>query len=284
MTEPPRFLQTGNPEARAALQDAKSWQPEPAQHAALLVALGPTTGTLVAGSAAATATTSAAGQALGLGGKLALLGWKTWVVGALLVTSAGAGTQAVRRQLATTRVTSKLVAQPPKSSGQVAPPRVVDHAGPTQGDAVAVSSAPPTAFPAMAASAVGLAVSPVATLPHGLNSGSAPSSGTSAGAGDASDASDEFALMARCRREVIAGQGAAGLRSLDEYERRFPSGQLLLEAKVLRIQALAASGRKAEAREAARVFIARYPRSALAHRLRQLAELDGSQGPGNSGR
>jgi hypothetical protein len=58
---------------------------------------------------------------------------------------------------------------------------------------------------------------------------------------------------------------------LDAYDRSAPRGALRLEAEVLRIDALSRSGRLQQAQVRARAFLARYPNSALAARVRRIA-------------
>jgi len=66
------------------------------------------------------------------------------------------------------------------------------------------------------------------------------------------------------------GDVAAALRSLDEYERRFPSGALAPEAAVARIEATFASGDTTKGRALADAFLAAHPDSPLAKRVQRL--------------
>jgi hypothetical protein len=62
---------------------------------------------------------------------------------------------------------------------------------------------------------------------------------------------------------IVRGQPAAGLSLLDDHASRFPRGQLAEERDALRIQALAALGRRDEALGRAVRFRRAYPQSLL---------------------
>jgi RNA polymerase sigma-70 factor (ECF subfamily) len=81
----------------------------------------------------------------------------------------------------------------------------------------------------------------------------------------------ELQQLDKARALVAAGRGAAALAVLDGYGRAAPRGALRLEAEALRIDALGQSGRKSEARARAAAFLAKYPSSVLAPRVRRLA-------------
>ncbi|HVY30621.1 MAG TPA: sigma-70 family RNA polymerase sigma factor [Polyangiaceae bacterium] len=81
----------------------------------------------------------------------------------------------------------------------------------------------------------------------------------------------ELQQLDKARALVAAGRGSAALVVLDGYGRAAPRGALRLEAEALRIDALAQSGRKDEARARAAAFLAKYPSSVLASRVRRLA-------------
>ncbi len=79
---------------------------------------------------------------------------------------------------------------------------------------------------------------------------------------------DELKLLDGARELLAAGDAASALSALARYDRT-PSGRSLgAEAALLRIQALAARGRSAEATALAQQFIARYPNSPLTDRAR----------------
>jgi hypothetical protein len=80
----------------------------------------------------------------------------------------------------------------------------------------------------------------------------------------------EIAALDRAQRALAAGQAAAALGELDAYQRQFPSPRLGPEANVVRIQALLAVGRTAEARNLGERLLRREPDGALAQRVRSL--------------
>jgi RNA polymerase sigma-70 factor, ECF subfamily len=81
----------------------------------------------------------------------------------------------------------------------------------------------------------------------------------------------ELQRLDATRRRLAAGQADQALALLDAYERATPRGVLKLEAEVLRIDALARSGRLPQAQARAASFLARHPNSVLAARVRRIA-------------
>jgi hypothetical protein len=79
---------------------------------------------------------------------------------------------------------------------------------------------------------------------------------------------DELAALDRARARLSSGDASGALGKLDEYARMYPRGRLVLEAEVLRIDALAKSGRRDAARKRAESFLSRHPNSVLASRVR----------------
>jgi hypothetical protein len=57
----------------------------------------------------------------------------------------------------------------------------------------------------------------------------------------------EVAILSRAGAELHNGRAAAALKTLDEHQRKFPSGLLAQERASARIQALCALGRVKEA-------------------------------------
>jgi hypothetical protein len=88
----------------------------------------------------------------------------------------------------------------------------------------------------------------------------------------ASGLNQEVAALDRARSALAAGNGTDGLRRLDDYERDFPRGLLAQEALVLRIDTLMRLGRTSEAKALAARFVATYPQSPYAARMRALSE------------
>jgi hypothetical protein len=97
---------------------------------------------------------------------------------------------------------------------------------------------------------------------------SSPSPAPSAKAGLA----EETAVINSIQSALTAGDAAAALKRIDGYERVFPGGLLSIEAEVLRITALSVRGPRGELEWRARRFLALYPGSPYAGRVRSLLE------------
>lgn len=90
------------------------------------------------------------------------------------------------------------------------------------------------------------------------------------------DLPEEHRLL-RSARTALPTTPTRTLAKVREHARRFPSGVLAEEREMLRVSALAAIGRSADARRAADSFRSRWPRSAYARRVEELAAgADGS--------
>jgi len=85
------------------------------------------------------------------------------------------------------------------------------------------------------------------------------------------DLHDQIALIDAARTAVKAGSTERALVLLRRYETSYAGGAFRPEALALRIEALSAGGRGAEARALAREFLSRYPQSPLADRVERLA-------------
>ncbi len=79
----------------------------------------------------------------------------------------------------------------------------------------------------------------------------------------------ELEALDQARGLLASGQGSAALARLARYSTDHPRGRLGLEAEVLRIDALFAVGRHAEATSRAEVFLRRHSNSVLAARVRR---------------
>lgn len=82
------------------------------------------------------------------------------------------------------------------------------------------------------------------------------------------DLAGELLLIQSAQRALARGDGPAALEALDEHARAHPRGRLLEERQAARVLALCAAGRADEARAAATRFVARYPTSPQAARVR----------------
>jgi hypothetical protein len=77
--------------------------------------------------------------------------------------------------------------------------------------------------------------------------------------------------------QLAAGDARRALDALDAHDRDFHEGPLAPEAAVLRIEALAAIGRDADAAVRARSFLASYPDGAQAQRVRSVLDAIGAR-------
>ena len=156
--------------------------------------------------------------------------------------------------------------------------------------AVAATPAPPREPPSVAAPRP--RPSNVAAPTHANGAGSPPRRSTSvkdvpaeatvAPANDTRPAAppprsslgDEMELVDAARAELRRGDVSSALSRLEVHAARFPSGTLAIERDALRIEALGAQGREAEARAAARHFAAAHPGAPLPPRARKALEGD----------
>jgi hypothetical protein len=83
----------------------------------------------------------------------------------------------------------------------------------------------------------------------------------------------ELGRLEQVREAMAQGRAARALDLLRRYDRDFAAGSMSSEAAALRVEALVRAGRHEEAREAARAFLAEYPRSPLSDRVRAAAGL-----------
>jgi hypothetical protein len=118
---------------------------------------------------------------------------------------------------------------------------------------------PPAPSPAATASGSIDAHAPAATS-------AAPRAASAADAGGPiadTELAKERALIQMARTALLQGQSAAALTALDQHAREFPRGRLGEEREALAIQALAAAGRRDEARARADRFRHAHPQSIL---------------------
>jgi hypothetical protein len=78
----------------------------------------------------------------------------------------------------------------------------------------------------------------------------------------------ELASVDQARSALRSGNAAAALEQVSRYERTYKRPRFAPEASALRIEALIAQGRRAEAAQLARVFMANHPGHPLTVRLR----------------
>ena len=86
---------------------------------------------------------------------------------------------------------------------------------------------------------------------------------------------DELALVERIRRQLSRGEAEACLQSIDAYGKEHREGAFVQEVAAMRVEALAAAGKRDAAGAAGRQFLSQYPTSPYAGRVRSV--LDRSQ-------
>jgi hypothetical protein len=99
----------------------------------------------------------------------------------------------------------------------------------------------------------------------------APSIGSNA-ASFASQLKEENELTTHAREALRAGDYSGALAFLDAAQKKFPNGVLVQERQALEIETLWRSGRKAKAAALANAFLAAYPNSPHAARVREFTQ------------
>ncbi|MBI4704522.1 MAG: hypothetical protein HY744_25750 [Deltaproteobacteria bacterium] len=270
MNDPQRLMDGAGDELEIALLAAAAADmPSPAAVKRTLVALGIGGGLVAAGTTAGTAAAGGAGTvaksaavaaagkgavaaAAGQGGVAVLVKW----VGIAAV--GGLGAWGVVEHVTASHEPARPNVTAP-AVGAAAPAVAPGlRAGREEPRAAEDSSALPALEPPVAAAAAPRAeAAPVA-------SGAGPAS-----AAPAPTLAAEVAALDRARAELDADPEAT-LRRLDDYERGFADGSLGPEAQVLRIEALARAGKVDAARALGQAFLAHYPGSPHARRVRSI--------------
>ena len=99
----------------------------------------------------------------------------------------------------------------------------------------------------------------------------APASTAAPESAGAAGLAEEVAALRSAREALGKGDAARCLSAVNAYFAAFPNGRLSAEARVLRVEALFAGGKRAEAAALARSMLAASPRSPYAARLRTIA-------------
>lgn len=128
---------------------------------------------------------------------------------------------------------------------------------------VVARATPVVATPVAATPADSLAVAPAQRPSVAASAAEAAEDSPGGGLGE------EIAILSDARRALSRSDAAGALALLDAYERSFPEPTLRSEARALAVDALCASGRKAEARDAARAFLVAWPGSPLSERVKK---------------
>ena len=132
--------------------------------------------------------------------------------------------------------------------------------GATTGSASATMSAGATGSAGATMSAASASVAP---------GGSGAASGGAAASGSAAGDETEADYLARATG-LIGGAPGEALALAEGHAARFPEGKLGQEREMIAISALAALGRKAQARARARLFLTLFPESSHRPRLEEL--------------
>ena len=122
---------------------------------------------------------------------------------------------------------------------------------------------PPVAPPVEVAPAVTPPAEPKVVAPRG----------TSAPASRADHLAEEVAILSRAGADLHSGRAAAALKTLEEHQRKFPSGALSQERVAARVQALCALGRMKEAEAELKRLSKLSPRSPHEARARKACGL-----------
>ncbi|WP_437730789.1 hypothetical protein [Sorangium sp. So ce1335] len=249
MTEPRRLLEeSDSPLERALLSAGTSYPTSPETRAKTLAALG-LAGAAALSSAAAPAALSAAGTAAASSSSVvAKVGWSKILV-ALSTVGALAG------------IPAGYLAW---RGYQAPPPASVDRfaaalTGPIER---AVPEPPPPAAVEAAAAPSEAPEAPRNVRAAARKPGAPPSEESAA-------LQAELDALDAARSTLSSGNAQSALSLLDAYMREHPRGRLRLEAEVLRIDALAKSGRSDAAAQRAEAFLRRHPNSVLASRVRR---------------
>jgi len=130
-----------------------------------------------------------------------------------------------------------------------------------------IASAPVGAFSAAAAAVstrrVAALASPNVAEPDVSASPSVPA--------EQSTLTRELSLLEQARSALAQHSASRALQALNDYRAQFPSGSLQAEAAALRVEAVGQAGDRASARRLAAAFLASYPTSPLAARVRTLS-------------
>jgi hypothetical protein len=254
-----RLLDSPDSRVRDALLPALSDDPPPARvrRAALALGLPITAATL------STTTTAAGAIALGVFGK-----WTAIAVALGLLGGAAVVTQTARKPAASHNPAAASVAptsaapapEPVTTAARALPPPKLHQSAEPSPSSPAVPSRTPSARARAPWPSASTSASPSASISASASTSASPSASLDL----------EVTLLGAARRELAAGNAGEALRALDAYEKAATRHALAAEATLLRVRALVASGRRAEAS----AFVVRYtrdrPNDAYAKKLKEL--------------
>ncbi len=231
----------------ALLRSAADDGPAPAALDRELARLGLAT---VAGTVALTAASGATAK-VGAASLLSTTFAKVTIVATIALVGAGG--------YVATREPAPATAPPPATS--TASLRILPSAAP-------VASA--TAAPVVAtAEPVVTAPEPVTAAPAREKAATRPTTSAAIAEERTRTLAAEVALIDRARTLARSSPGEA-MTALDEYARTFPEGSLRDEAAVVRVEALLAAGRRADAARTAQPYLRDRPNTPIARRLTDL--------------
>jgi hypothetical protein len=184
------------------------------------------------------------------------------------------------------RLAGAPVAAPTAAAPTAAAPMAAAH-GQAAPPAASSSLAPAPASPAPASGTASRArpSSPSSSASSG-DPGAAPTAPMAASGSSepapaaAASLASELAALKQIRQALRNHDGRAALSLLDRYDTGIYGASLSLEARVLRVEALDASGRAAEAEALARRFVRENPDSPLAERAQRFIDRTASARPG----
>ncbi len=151
----------------------------------------------------------------------------------------------------------------PTAPGAAVPATVAEPAPVPPREGLAPSPSP--SRPPMAAAPVERGAAPTEPASGSLPRGRAPAT--------ESDLREQIALVDSARAALASGGADRALATVRDYQKRYPSGAFGPEAAAVKVEALVKLGSAAEARTAAKRFVATYGPSPLADRVARLAGL-----------
>lgn len=181
------------------------------------------------------------------------------VVGGWLGFGLGRSSSSAARPAASASAPAEPHATPPRELGAGEAEGVLPALDVLAADAAAPSAAPEPAAEATASEPDGRTTARARALAHRAPPPSKPESSLAR----------ELAMLQRARRALNADNGRLALGIVEELDERFPAGVLIEERSATRVLSLCQLERVAEAKQAAQAFLARYPASVYAERVRK---------------
>lgn len=258
MSEPRRLLEeSDSPLERALLSAGTASQIGPETRAKTLAALGLAGAAGLSASIAAGTSTLAATETAAVSSSVSLAAKFGWAKVLVVLSTAGAVAGIPAGYYALRDDPAPQVAPLDRFAGVLA--------GPVERARVA-----PAPVPEEPRAEEAGAEAPRAAAPPPAHTSSVAASRPAAKPSTSSAAlQEELSALDAVRTTLSSGNAQGALSLLDAYARTYPRGRLRLEAEVLRIDALAKSGRLDAAKRRAEAFLAGHPNSVLATRVRR---------------